>query len=92
VSDGSITFLQTPPGLGADTPRWTQDGRLLVDMHSGEPADGATYIYDLSGRSQVASDVYTLSSSHDGQRWFPWRPGRVWQAGVTERPDAYFGD
>ncbi len=92
LSDGSVSFLQTPPNLGSDTPRWTQDGRLLVNVHPGEPADGTTYIYDLSGRGEVAVGTYALSTSHDGQRWFPWRPGRTWRGGVSERPDTYYSD
>ncbi len=91
LSDKSVTFLKPPSGLGIHTPRWTEDGRqLLVNAHVGEPADGVTYVYDISsGQSQVASGRYVLSSSHEGQKWFPWQPGKTWQAGVSERPDSY---
>lgn len=92
LEDDTIFFLETPNNLDGDAPRWTQDGRLLVNVHPTEPADGTTYIYDTSGRGQVASGVYVLSSSHDGQKWLPWRPGRTWQAGVSERPDTYYSD
>lgn len=92
VSDESILFLQTPDNLDSDAPRWTQDGRLLVNVHPTEPADGITYIYDTSGRGKVASGSYVLSTSHDAQKWLPWRPGRIWRAGVSERPDTYYSD
>jgi hypothetical protein len=90
LSDASISFLKTPDSMDSDAPRWTQDGRLLVNVYPGEPADGTTYVYDTSGRGQVASGVYVLSSSHEGQKWLPWKPGRTWQAGVSERPDTYY--
>jgi hypothetical protein len=64
----------------------------LVNVYPGEPADGVAYIYDISGRGQVATGVYVLSSGLDGQRWLPWRPGRIWRAGVSERPDSYYND
>lgn len=35
--------------------------------------------------------VYNLSSSHAGQDWFPWEPGRTWRVGEG-RPDSYFED
>lgn len=89
---GEITFLDGTDDFQTDAPRWTQDGRLLVNAHPGEPADGTTYVYNIFGEGQEAAGVYTLSSSHDGQKWFPWLPGRVWRAGVTERPDSYYGD
>jgi hypothetical protein len=92
LSDDSLFFLQTPNNLTGDEPRWTQDGRLLINVHPGEPAQGTTYVYDLEGRGEVATGTFALSSSHEGQKWFPWRPGRTWQAGVAERPDAYNAD
>ncbi len=92
ISDASLFFLQTPNNLTGDEPRWTQDGRLLINVHPGEPAQGTTYVYDLEGRGEVAAGTFTLSSSHEGQKWLPWRPGRTWQAGVAERPDAYNAD
>jgi hypothetical protein len=91
-ADGEITFLEGPNGLQTDAPRWTQDGRLLVNAHPGEPADGVTYVYNVFGEGQPAEGVYTLSSSHDGQKWFRWLPGRIWRAGVTERADSYYHD
>jgi hypothetical protein len=90
VSDGSITFLNTRDKMDSEAPRWTHDGRLLVIVHPHEPADGVTYVYDTSGRGKVAEGIFVLSSSHDGQKWLPWLPGRVWQAGVSERPDTYY--
>jgi hypothetical protein len=92
LSDGAITFLEAPNSLNTDAPRWTQDGRLLVNVHAGEPADGVAYVYDVYGQGQQASGVYWLSASHEGQKWFPWRPGRVWRAGASERPDSYVND
>jgi Tol biopolymer transport system component len=92
LSDGLTFMLETPDKMDSDAPRWTQDGRLLVNVYPGEPADGAAYIYDISGRGQVATGVYVLSSGLDGQRWLPWRPGRIWRAGVSERPDTYYND
>lgn len=93
LAEKSITYLQPPEAeLDTDMPRWTQDGRLLINAHPGEPADGVTYIYNIYGESQKAQGVYILSASHEGQKWFPWRPGRVWQAGVSERADSYNSD
>jgi hypothetical protein len=92
VADGTLTFLQAPDNLDIDAPRWTQDGRVLVNVHPGEPADGIAYIYNIYGEGQIAEGVYQLSASHEGQKWFPWRPGRTWRAGVSERPDSYVND
>jgi hypothetical protein len=92
LEEETLSFLETPDQLDCDGPRWTQDGRLLVNVHPGEPAKGKTYIYDTSGRGQPASGVYLLGSSHAGQKWLPWRPGRIWRAGVSERPDTYFSN
>jgi hypothetical protein len=90
LADEKLTFLQTPDNMDSEAPRWTQDGRLLVNVHPGEPADGTTYVYNTAGQSQIASGTYVLSTSHDGQRWLPWLPGRTWQAGTSERPDTYY--
>ncbi len=90
VSDGSISFLNTRDKMDSEAPRWTHDGRLLVIVHPHEPADGVTYVYDTSGRGQVAEGIFVLSGSHEGQKWLPWLPGRVWQAGVSERSDTYY--
>jgi hypothetical protein len=90
VSDGTISFLNTRDKMDSEAPRWTHDGRLLVIVHPLEPADGVTYVYDTSGRGQVAEGIFVLNSSHEGQKWLPWLPGRVWQAGVSERPDTYY--
>jgi len=92
LADEKITFLKTPDNMDSEAPRWTQDGRLLVNVHPGEPADGTTYVYNTAGQSQIAAGNYVLSASHDGQRWLPWLPGRTWRAGVSERPDTYYGD
>lgn len=93
LAEKSITYLKPPdPQLDTDMPRWTQDGRLLINVHPGEPADGVAYVYNIYGESQKAEGVYILSASHEGQKWFPWRPGRVWQAGVSERADSYNSD
>lgn len=92
LSDGKMTFLQALDNLDTDAPRWTQDGRILVNVHPGEPAKGTAYVYNIYGEGQPAEGIYTLSTSHEGQKWFPWRPGRVWRAGVSERPDSYVGD
>lgn len=93
LADRSITYL-TPPEekMDTDMPRWTQDGRLLINVHPGEPADGVAYVYNIYGESQKAEGVYVLSASQEGQKWLPWRPGRVWQAGVSERADSYNSD
>jgi hypothetical protein len=92
VSDATLFFLQTPNNLTGDEPRWTQDGRLLINVYPSDPAQGKAYVYDLEGQGQVAAGTFALSSSHEGQMWFPWRPGRIWQAGVTERADSYNAD
>jgi hypothetical protein len=91
LSDGAITYLEPPAGLGLDMPRWTQDGRLLVNAHPGEPHHGAVYVYDTSGRGEIATAVYVLSSSHDGQKWSPWEPGKTWQVDSAQ-PDSYYSD
>ena len=92
MADGSITYLKTDKNLDTDAPRWTQDGRILVNAHPGEPAKGITYVFDRYGLGQPASGTYILSSSHDGQKWYPWLPGRIWRAGVSERADSYYKD
>jgi hypothetical protein len=90
LSDGSTYWLETPDMMDSDAPRWTHDGRLLVNVYPGEPANGTTYVYDTARKGQIATGIYVLGSSVDGQRWLPWRPGRVWRAGVSERPDVYY--
>jgi hypothetical protein len=92
LSNGEITYLDSPPGLGLDMPRWTQEGRLLVNAHPGNPLHGTVYVYEPSGRGEQASGAYWLSSSHDGQKWFPWQPGRIWQADAAQPPDSYYSD
>lgn len=92
VADATITFLQAPDGQETDMPRWTVDGRLLINVHRGEPADGVAYVYDTSGNGQAAVGSYVLSSSHFGQRWYPWQPGKTWQVGSSERADSYNAD
>jgi hypothetical protein len=93
LTDGAIIYLEHPPGLDLSAPRWTLDGRLLVNAHPGEPASGAAYVFDRSGKGgQPASGTYLLSASHEGQRWYPWRPGKTWLAGSTERADSYNAD
>jgi hypothetical protein len=89
TADGSITYLQPPADMHLDMPRWLQDGRLLVNIHPGNPIHGTVYAYSVSGQSEMASGVYLLSSSHDGQKWFPWQPGRAWQADQTQ-PTSYY--
>ena len=91
IADGSIKFLEAPRGQIIDLPRWTVDGRLLVIIHSGDPANGVTYVFARSGNSAAAEGTYELSSSHEGQKWYPWKPGKVWTAGV-DRPDSYYND
>ncbi len=92
VSDATLFFLQTPNNLTGDEPRWTQDGRLLINVYPVDPAQGTAYVYDLEGKGVVATGTLVLSASSYGQKWFPWRPGRTWQAGVSERADAYNAD
>ncbi len=90
VSDETLSFLKTPDNQDSEAPRWTHDGRLLVIVHPSEPADGTTYVYATSSQGQPAEGIYVLGSSHEGQKWLPWLPGRVWQAGASERPDTYY--
>jgi len=90
LSDGTTSYLQQPPESGLDLPRWTQDGRLLVTAFRQQLADGRVYIYDTGGQGEPATGVYILSSSHDGQKWFPWLPGKAWQ--VNEGVDDYYRD
>ena len=84
-----LRYLDAPAGQVTDLPRWTQDGRLLVTVHAGEPASGVAYIYDVTGRGQVASGSYILSSGHEGQKWHPWQPGKTWQVGQGQ-PHSYY--
>ena len=93
LSENTVKFLDPPSGLVIEAPRWTQDGRLLVNAHPGEPADGVAYIYDVeTGKGVEAKGSYILSSSQNGQKWDPWLPGKFWRAGLTERPDSYYND
>jgi hypothetical protein len=93
VSDGIISYLEPPHHtLGLDQPRWTQAGRLLVNAHPGEPTQGIVHVYDVSGQGQIAASRYILSSSHDGQKWFPWQPGRIWEVSSAEGVDSYYSD
>lgn len=92
LSDGQVTLLKSPPGLGLDLPRWTQDGRLLVIAYAGQPAQGTVYVYDISGQGQVASGTFVLSSGHDGQKWLPWLPGRTWQVDPAQPANNYYLD
>jgi len=92
LADGSITYLDPPyAGANIDMPRWTQDGRLLVNVHPGEPATGTVYVYNTAGQADQAGGNFLLSSSHAGQKWWPWQPGRTWQVN-PERPSDYYGD
>jgi Tol biopolymer transport system component len=86
LGDGAVTLLKPPSGLNLDLPRWTQDGRILVN------AQGTVYVYDTSGQSQPATGSYLLSSSHDGQKWFPWQPGKNWPLDPSRPVDSYYGD
>lgn len=90
LSDGTISYLKPPPESGLDLPRWSQDGRLLVTAFRQQLADGRVYVYDTEGHGEPARGVYILSSSHDGQKWFPWLPGKAWQ--VDEGADNYYRD
>jgi hypothetical protein len=91
LADGSISYLDPPWARASlDMPRWTQDGRLLVNVYLDEPANGT--VYEVSGQGQEASGSFDLSSSHDGQKWFPWRLGKTWEAGSSERADSYYID
>jgi|GEM_PF-1649170 len=93
MSDGEISYLEPPPSAGLDLPRWTQDGRLLVVAYSDELSEGNVYSYDISGRQgERASGSYVLSSSHDGQKWFPWLPGRSWDLSRAEGISSYYSD
>jgi hypothetical protein len=93
VADGAITYLEHPGDLDLSAPRWTTDGRLLVNAHPGEPASGTAYIYNTSGKGGLpASGPYVLSTSHEGQKWYPWLPGKTWLTGSTERADSYNAD
>jgi hypothetical protein len=89
LADGQLTYLEHPGELDLQAPRWTQDGRLLVNAHPGEPADGLAYEYSLSGTGQPAQGAYVLSANHEGQRWYPWKPGKTWLVGTSERADSY---
>ncbi len=89
--NGWLRYLDIPPDQAADLPRWTQDGRLLVTIYRDDPANGTTYIYDASGRGQVATGSYVLSSSHEGQKWFPWKPGKTWPVNQGQ-PHSYYDD
>jgi hypothetical protein len=92
MGDGDVSWLDPPSSLALDRPRWTQDGRLLVTAYAGSLAQGTAYVYDASGQGQVAAGSFLLSSSHDGQKWFPWQPGNLWQVDPSRPVDSYYGD
>jgi hypothetical protein len=92
MADGTVSFLPAPPDSGLDKPRWTLDGRLLVTSYLAELANGATFVYDPTGQGQAATGSYQLSSSPAGQKWFPWLPGKMWEANGVGGPDGYYGD
>jgi SH3-like domain-containing protein len=92
LADAQITYLEHPGELNLTAPRWTQDGRIVVNAHGGEPASGITYVYNVAGRGQLAQGAYVLSASHEGQKWYPWRPGKTWLVGTSERADSYNAD
>jgi hypothetical protein len=91
LGDGKISYLKFPPDAGADRPRWTQDGKLLVTIFWDTVENGTVYEYDTVGLGQEAAGSYILSSSHNGQKWFPWLPGKVWQAD-SQQTDSYYSD
>jgi hypothetical protein len=91
LADRHLYYLEPPAGQVTDLPRWTDNGRLLVTIHSGDPKTGTVFVYDESGIGIAASGSYNLSTSHQGQKWSPWLPGRTWQAGQS-RPDSYYDD
>ncbi len=91
IAGGGVYYLEATSGETTDLPRWTQDGRLLVTVHAGDPGRGTTYVYDTMGMGRIASGQYQLSSSHEGQGWFPWRPGKAWRVG-DGGPSGYYGD
>lgn len=92
LGDGKVTLFDPQPGLSLDQPRWTEDGRLLVNARRAEPDQGTVFVYDTAGQGQPAAGSYLLSSSHDGQKWFPWQPGRTWQAEAAGAGASYYGD
>jgi hypothetical protein len=92
LSDGALTLLDPPPNSALDMPRWTQDGQLIVTGYLTDPAQGAVQVYTTSGQGQAAAGSYLLSSSHDGQKWFPWQPGKIWQVGSAGQVNSYYGD
>jgi hypothetical protein len=92
LSDGALTLFNPPPDSALDLPRWTQDGQLLVTAYMTDPAQGVVQMYNTSGQGQAATGSYLLSSSHDGQKWFPWQPGKIWQMGATGQVNSYYGD
>jgi hypothetical protein len=85
------TYLNPPEGYGMRFPRWTQDGRLLVTVYKDDPANGTVYVYNASGRGQVAEGNYLLSSNTEGQKWYPWLPGKSWTV-EPSRPTSYYND
>jgi Tol biopolymer transport system component len=91
LSNRLLVYLDGPGGQATDLPRWTDDGRLLVTIHNGDSANGTTYIYEKNGGGRAASGSYNLSSSHAGQDWYPWEPGRTWRVGAGG-PDGYYED
>ncbi|MEM7344129.1 MAG: SH3 domain-containing protein [Chloroflexota bacterium] len=124
VTDETLFYLEAPEeNWATETPRWLQDGRLMVNAHIEDSANGIPYIYDIDSYdpketgtpvcfprieeegggevcfntvspSKKATDttVYTFSASHEGQKSFPWQPGRTWGYDKTERPDSYNSD
>lgn len=92
TAEETMRLLVGPNSLDLSAPRWTLDGHLLVNAHPGEPADGVAYLYDTAGQGQPAEGGYELSTSHYGQQWYPWLPGKSWRVGETVRADSYNSD
>lgn len=90
-ASGSIFYLDPPEGKNLGLPRWTLDGRLLVTIYQDDPASGTAYVFNANGQGQVASGSYILSSSLEGQKWWPWLPGKSWRVGEGAA-NSYYSD
>lgn len=70
------------PDKTTDWPRWTTDQRLLVTS-GPSAANGFVYVVWMSGppaeiKPANAGDVFEMSASAPGQRYYPWSPGKTW--------------
>ena len=87
-----FVFAETLPKdlFRTHTDRWTY---RLAPVILPVPGDRTVRHRQLiGGEGQIAAGRYLLSSSHDGQKWFPWLPGKSWATDGAEGVSSYYSD